>query len=54
MVILAQERAVPAPLLLQLQADDGLRLAAARMEGGGPGLLLAHGFSRFTNGRAIF
>ncbi|KFN45809.1 hypothetical protein N790_09230 [Arenimonas malthae CC-JY-1] len=48
MVILAQERAVPAPppLPLQLQADDGLRLAAARMPGRGPGLLLAHGFGQ--------
>lgn len=46
MVILAQERAVPAPLPLHLQAEDGLRLAAARMEGDGPGLLLAHGFGQ--------
>lgn len=46
MVILAQERAVPAPLPLPLRADDGLHLAAAMMEGGGPGLLLAHGFGQ--------
>ncbi|WP_245593776.1 alpha/beta fold hydrolase [Arenimonas malthae] len=36
----------PPPLPLQLQADDGLRLAAARMPGRGPGLLLAHGFGQ--------
>lgn len=46
MVILAQERAAPAPLPLQVDAADGLRLAAAHSEGAGPGLLLAHGFGQ--------
>ncbi|MBY4597793.1 alpha/beta hydrolase [bacterium BD-1] len=46
MVILAQERAVPAPQPLPVEAADGLRLAAAHMPGSGPGLLLAHGFGQ--------
>lgn len=46
MVILAQERAVPAPQPLPVEAADGLRLAAAHAPGAGPGLLLAHGFGQ--------
>ena len=34
------------PLLDPLTARDGLRLSAARFEGRGPGILLAHGFGQ--------
>ena len=46
MVIPAQERPVPGARPESLTATDGLRLAADRFEGGGPGILLAHGFGQ--------
>ena len=37
---------MPQPLVDSLSAKDGLQLSAARFEGRGPGILLAHGFGQ--------
>jgi pimeloyl-ACP methyl ester carboxylesterase len=46
MVIPAQDVPVPAARPGSLVAADGLRLATDRFDGGGPGILLAHGFGQ--------
>ncbi len=46
MVNTAAACAPPEPIACTLQADDGLLLSAARCEGRGPGILLAHGFGQ--------
>ncbi len=46
MVISAAARPLPEPTPDSLTARDGLVLSAARGHGGGPGVLLAHGFGQ--------
>jgi pimeloyl-ACP methyl ester carboxylesterase len=46
MDILAQAASLPSPRAETLRAGDGVALAAERVEGAGPGLLLAHGFGQ--------